>query len=438
MNLAFLTLLLGLISGPHPVELSVNGPVAAVELILDGISVRRIEGPPWTAQVDFGPGLKPHELVARAFDKEGLEVASIRQRVNLPRPKAEVEIALEGRAKGAPTTARLTWKILTGEAPSRFFVTFDGMPLEVDAGGRATLPSYDRDSAHILTAEVAFPSLTIAHKDVVFGGQFGSEVSTELTAVSVRLRKGAKMPPVEALQGWFTAGGQTLPVAAVDEGGSAQLLVVRGPQPPEVRMGLASFGGRRGATKFELQIGKADSIRFVSPVPRQFRAGDVQSDLFDISPPQSAKTGGLPWQILALNPKTDHPQNGKRVADAVAVAGLHAVAENHRRAVLLLLGGDGSDASVYDPAVVRRYLALLRVPLIVWTLRGPEKTPAAAAWGPGTEVSTFSKLARAVAEVREELEAQRIVWLEGRHLPQAIYLSPAADGVLEPLPGATP
>jgi hypothetical protein len=39
------------------------------------------------------------------------------------------------------------------------------------------------------------------------------------------------------------------------------------------------------------------------------------------------------------------------------------------------------------------------------------------------------KLSAAVARLRAELDAQRIVWLEGRHLPQAIGLSTNAQGV---------
>ena len=51
-------------------------------------------------------------------------------------------------------------------------------------------------------------------------------------------------------------------------------------------------------------------------------------------------------------------------ADAVAVAGLNAFESFGRRAVLLVLGRVAEDSSTYRPAVVRRYLDLLRVPLL--------------------------------------------------------------------------
>jgi hypothetical protein len=116
-----------------------------------------------------------------------------------------------------------------------------------------------------------------------------------------------------------------------------------------------------------------------------------------------------------------------RIADAVAVAGQQAMAQNRRRAVLLVLSGNEKDSSEYDPATVRRYLAALRVPLFVWTLEAPGAT--AAAWGPSENISVVSTLYRAAGEIRQQLDSQRIVLVDGRHLPQSIVLSPAAAGL---------
>lgn len=124
----------------------------------------------------------------------------------------------------------------------------------------------------------------------------------------------------------------------------------------------------------------------------------------------------------------DLKARGRRgVADAVAVAGLQAAAENHRRAVVLVLDGSAEDGSRYDPATVRQYLESVRVPLYVWSLYGA-KSPASLAWG-AEDVSNIPKLAAAVARLRADLASQQIVWIEGRHLPQSITLTPAARGV---------
>lgn len=45
MQIAFLTLFLGLTSGVQPFELSVNGPVASIEILLDGAVAERLAGP---------------------------------------------------------------------------------------------------------------------------------------------------------------------------------------------------------------------------------------------------------------------------------------------------------------------------------------------------------------------------------------------------------
>src|SRR5687768_10951002 len=148
-QIAFLTLFLGLVLGPQPVELTVTGPVVAVDLLLDGAPAGRIAGPPWRGQIDFGPALVPHELVARAVDAEGNEIGRAQQWINLPRPPAEVDILLENRVAGQPVMARITWQSLTGESPSAIGVTFNDKPLVVEADGRVRLPPWDPEASHV-------------------------------------------------------------------------------------------------------------------------------------------------------------------------------------------------------------------------------------------------------------------------------------------------
>src|SRR6185436_8526278 len=128
-QIAFLTLFLGLTLGPQPIELTATGPVAAVELLLDGAPAGRLTGPPWKGQIDFGSSLVPHQLVARALDTQGNEIARAQQWLNLPRSPAEVDVLLENGAAGRPVAVRLIWQSLTGESPSAIAVTFDGKPL---------------------------------------------------------------------------------------------------------------------------------------------------------------------------------------------------------------------------------------------------------------------------------------------------------------------
>jgi hypothetical protein len=116
------------------------------------------------------------------------------------------------------------------------------------------------------------------------------------------------------------------------------------------------------------------------------------------------------------------------LSDAVAVAGLRAAEGNGRRAVILLLGEQREDGSRFSVEAARRYLSALKVPLFVWDLSGSagEVPPG---WGDPRPVDTVDDLARAVRRVRFQLDEQRIVWINGRHLPQDIELGPRAQRI---------
>ena len=432
--IAFVTLLLGLISGVYPIEVAVSGPVAAVELSLDGAPAGRIEGPPWVARVDLGSDLRPRELTARSLDAEGKEIARVSQWLNLPRPPAEVEMMLESGPEGAPHSAVLTWQSVNGVRPVSIDLTLDGQPLTVDAKGRAALPSRDLKTLHVLTAELWFPPGLLARKDVAYGGEYTGTVSTELTAVPVRVREGAALPPAADLQGWFSAEGQPVSVAAVEDG-PGKIVVVRVPNGNEIRDKLVP-PSRRGAVAPDLRrqmlLGEDDRVRFVSLASNAFRTSRMPAELFDMSRPLTRRDGGMFWFLTNTRHVSDF-KGERRIADAVAVAGLQASAENYRRAVVLVVGREVKDGSRYDPATARASLESIHVPLFVWSLDGPS-SPAARAWGVTEDVSTLPKMEAAAAKLRAELDAQKIVWFEGRHLPEAVALSPSARGV--ELPGS--
>jgi hypothetical protein len=444
MTIAFLSLFFGLITGPYPVELTVTGPVRSVELLVDGQSVRRLQAPPWKAEVDFGPDLQPHQVVARALDAGGHEVARAEEWANLPHPLTKVEIVLEGDKPGAPRAAKIVWTDLKGEEPSARLLIFDGTPVTLNAAGRAALPPHDPKAIHILSAEVDFPSGRSARKEIAYGGEYGSEVSTELTAVPVRARRG-RLPPAGRLGGWLASGGRPLSVAAVEEG-PAQLYVVRAPGSSQALWNLGKPSAEKRVLRATdewsyLTLAGKDAVRLVYPFSQRFEGsgeGELTdlTDLFLTSSDLHTQDRGLP--LLLLTTRGPGPAKGIRIrfADAVAVAGLEATQENRRRAVLLLLSSEEKDQSRYDPATVRRYLAALRVPLFVWCLGEPEPGSAAAAWEKVEILKDEKDLDRAFKALRETLDAQRIVMVDGRLLPQSIALTPKAAGV--ELVGAVP
>jgi len=434
MTISFLTLFFGLITGSFPIELAVNGPAAAVELTVDDRASARLPGPPWKARIDFGHELAPHRILARALDAEGRELSRTEEWANLPHPLTKVEILLETAKGSVPRAATLVWTNLQGERPESMAMTFDGAPLRLDEHSRAELPAHDLKTIHVVNAEVRFSAQRTVHRDVAYGGEYGSEVSTELTGVPLRIRSG-RLPAPDQLTGWLTQGGRPLTVAAVEEG-PAQLFVVRVPSTGEVADKMGSKGLKVRSDRFNLQLGREDQIRFVQPIPQRVEGSGATSDLFDISPVYTSHDGGLPYTLRGLGRLlaapwvlTDVPRT-PRIADAVAVAGLEAMTENRRRAVLLLLSGEETqDASRYRAVTVRRFLASLRVPLYVWTLGPPAAGSLAAAWGPSSQVLSTSDVAAAVTALRRDLDAQRIVMVDGRHLPQSIQLGPAARNV---------
>ena len=91
---------------------------------------------------------------------------------------------------------------------------------------------------------------------------------------------------------------------------------------------------------------------------------------------------------------------------------------------MLLVAGPG-DESEMPVESVREYLRALRVPLFVWA----KNRKIASTWGKVDVLSHVGALDAAGSRLTKAVERQRIVWLEGRHLPQAISLSPKARAV---------
>lgn len=426
--IAFETLFLGLIIGSQPVRLTVAPEVAAVELRLDGEAVAMLVGPPWQARCDFGPAPHPHELVAIARDGAGIELGRAHQRVNLPRPKAEAHWLLErDTATGQVTAARLNWENLEAPTPRRVVVTLDGVALRVPDPGRVGIPTHDPGTIHLLTAELVFSDQVTARADVVFGGDLGEQVETRLTAVPVRVDDGAALPPAASMHGWFTAGGKPLRVVAVETAPADLVIVLDLDAGARLRASSRRMKTDAAGHLLALNAARAGEDRMVAIFPT-FDAVDRGTDarrLFPISDPYELHLGNLEVLLGRLRfPGTD-PES-QLLGNAVAIAGLRAAADNRTRAVVLILGGRGCATGSVTPEVARAFLADLHVPLFVWSLtEAVEDT----CWGPAAAAAWPKGLYATFPHLRRDLDSQRIIWLEGAHLPQRIDLATAARGV---------
>jgi len=391
--------------------------VAAVVLELDGRAVSRMTAPPWTRRVDFGREFSPHELVARALDGRGEEVARTRQWINLPRPPAETQILLERDAFGRAVAARLAWASLMGPEPERVSLTFDGRALALDADRRATLPPHDVAIAHVLTAQLDFANDVHSRNDLVLGGGSAGEAGSELTAVPVLAAD--RLLVADRLAGRFRRNGQPLEVVAVEHG-PADVVLVRNLKAREAVQRLRWLVANRLPTD-PTSLEKEDRLRILWPVSQTIVDVDAANVLFESSRVFSGEKFSLGSLLLRVEYPTESSAP-RCFADAVAVAGLRAASGYSRRAVILVLGSQDRDESRSDPAAVRRYLERLRVPLFVWSLAGNGKGVPAAAWGEFDDVSSVATFTRAFDRFRKELARQSIVWLKGRHLPQEIAL----------------
>ncbi len=438
--IAFASLFLGLVVGLEPVELLVGDAVATVEIRLDGAVAGELRGEPWSLVCDFGQQLRPHELIAVAYDPEGHELGRARQWVNLPRRPAEASVVLDGGDGGRGVSARLSWESVVGAAPASIAVTFNGQPLAITDPRRIALPDHDPELLHFLRAELDFSRNVSTVLELVFGGSYADRLNVELTAVPVVLARGRTLPALGELRGELLRGGRPLTVVAAEEG-PAEVVVVRDEKIRRVlnRIGRTSEKalrrqarvGLRGTAaksmRYRMSLPPDYQVRFLWPFPDRQERERIDFDVLSPSQAFTSRDGGFYWLLTEYSPPAGAVTE-QRLADAVAVAGLLAAGRNRRRAVVLVTRGNTSDASTFTPRAVRDYLHRLRVPLFVWS---PEETTAALEqrWGAVADVSSLPRLEQAVRELEQRLEQQRIVWVDGVHPPEEIVLARQSEGI---------
>lgn len=440
----FATFFLGLILGPQQVELLVHDNVAAIEVVLDHQVVGRLNQPPWQLTVDLGEELAPHVLEAVAFGSSGTEIGRVDQWLNVSTQQAEVSILVGRNSAGEGMQAQVAWETVTEEAePEWVDIELDGEPLEVTNPRRFDLPRLNLEQTHLLRVELRFPDSLDAVAEAIFGGPYSDRVATELTGAPIRLEGRKKLPPLGEMQKWFSISGEPLEVSAVEEG-RADIIVVRD---------LATTGTfremavqRRSATPDDTAqvsqnrivrgldiessrdalLKKDHELRFVTPVARQIERQGYRYQLFPPSPRFSRQHGSLSWLFASILPRAADPQQ-QRLADAVAVAGMEAAKSGRRRIVLLIVGPDPVDHSRLSPSAALGFLRQLRVPIVVWT--PDRRADKEGVWGATVQISSRQKLVGAYKALSKQLDGQRIVWLNGLHLPQQISLAAAAEGI---------
>ena len=439
----FATLFLGLILGPQHVRFFAHESVAAIEISLDHQVVGHLHHPPWQLAVDFGEELAPHVLEAVAFGASGTEIGRVDQWINTSTQQARVSILIDRSTEGQGMQARVAWESMTEHPePESVDIELDGQPLEVVDTRRFDLPRVDLEQTHLLRVELRFSGNLEVGAEAVFGGPYTDRVATELTAIPVLLAGRRGLPPISEMRDWFSISGEPLEVRAVEKG-RTDIIVVRDLAAIELfrQQAVARNIGSPGRatrlpngawvslgieTRLEALLKEDHELRFVTPVARQVERMGYRYQLFPPSPWISRQDGNLLWLFASVLPRTANPQH-QRLADAVAVAGMEAAKSGQRRVVLLIVGPDPVDHSQLSPEATLEFLRRLRVPIVVWA--PARRALKDGAWGPTVQISSRQKLAWAYTSLSKQLERQRIVWLDGLHLPQSITLSPEAKGI---------
>jgi len=398
--IVFLTLYLGLVSHVQPLALKADPEVKAIRVFLDGRTVATL-APPWQSEIDFGQALLPHEVVAVGLDAGGREIARAAQFVNVPRPQAEIQIVLDRNADGRPLRAKLLARHLGQQKARSVTLKLDDDALALDRDSAAALPAVDMKRPHLLIAEVTFADGAVGRRELVFGGEFVESAETQLTPVAI-VRTGDAQPAGDC----FVANGAVLHVRSIEEG-EADVIVVRDPSTATLKHQIIKTGSRFPMIEKYGTFPSGTFVHLMSPVAEKVRDSGETIDIFPLSASFDASHTGMLYIVTQPELRQAGP---RQWADATAVAAVRAAGRGRRRAVVLVLG-EASDKSDYQPAVIRNYLAALGVPLFVWSPAGA-RPELGERWGTIENVSATGLLIRGAQDVQRALAAQRIAWVE--------------------------
>jgi len=403
-QLVFLTVFLGLIAGRQPVQLKVPEDTVRVEILLDDNVVANLRSAPWRTLVDFGPTPLPHRLEARAYDASGESLGTTMQKINVATPPSDLRIVADDHV------AKLIWADIDAQKPEKIEARLDGAPVDVK-GLEIPLPRFTDERVHLLEVTMKTASREL-EAQLVFGGLFEDVASAELTAVPVKTSGRAKVDELHC-----AARGKDVRCAGIDDL-PAQVIMVRDPMPNEAATRLELRGARQGFNTLQgspITLDGEDRVNFLWPVGRSGQ-GSTASMLFF---PSRAYVQ-TDFRILLTRLSFPLTYSSLRYADAVAVAGLQVAQSQRPRAVVLIIGKALDDASRITPEGAREYLARLGVPLYIWSLVPKQN---GTLWGPAVDISSPERLRSAAEKLRRDLSAQRMLWVEGDHLPEEVTVT---------------
>ena len=194
----------------------------------------------------------------------------------------------------------MVWTNLAGEELRAVSLAFDGLPVQLDAQGRGSLPAHDLRAIHVLTAQVDFKP-----DDARCAGTSSTAASTAArwrpsSPACPSMSAPARLPPAAKLGGWLLADGKPLAVDAVEEG-PGKLFVVCAAPTNELGGKMAADGRLIGDIHYEMRLGSEDQIHFVPAVPERIsRARRALGPVPDHARRAATTVGGLLWLLRRI------------------------------------------------------------------------------------------------------------------------------------------
>jgi photosystem II stability/assembly factor-like uncharacterized protein len=406
----------GLLIGLFPVIVDLGQGSKNAELLLDGLPACTVTARAPACTVDLGPDPVLHlmELVRR--DRAGSVTERVRRWVNKPGVEAEVHVGGQCEKKAKSCDFTVTWAHPGKQDPASLTVALDGATISRSVTNKIHVPFPGSATPQVVTADAVFPDGRRATYTRLLHGSYPEEAEASLQAVPVVVQQEVRE---EELAKTLKEAGW--PVRAVERGEFEVVFVVE----PGILESLSSFGlstqskplaeaeqiraivANDSLTAFVLHDAAAtDQTRTLSPGLSQY-GSRAPVRLSPRNPVGSWIRG------LFLAPSSVPAAHRLRTADAVAAAGYYLGGSSRRRAVVLIAGAARADESTYSPEQARAYLGQTLVPLVVWR----KDVNLAPEWGGATD-ALLGRIGFKIAELRRELDRQRIVWLEGHVDPR--------------------
>ena len=390
-----LTYPVGVVVGLLPVVVELGAPPRPASLLLDGRPSCTFVSAASTCVVDLGSTPKVHLLELVRTGPGGNVVERAVRWVNRPgASQAEVQTRTRCDEVTKACSVRIGWAHPDRLNPKKVVVALDGARA---APTRKRDVSVDVVGARgsLLTVDLTFPDGRRASYASVLGGRTHGDEETAISGALETVACGPDGPESAAAR--RRSGGENVRAA---ERGEAELVFVVEP---------AAYGALRTLLGSPYEVPRPPERVALDDVLR--KAGfTVHVVVSDGRLARGTLEGKEPVLDAILETLDATPLKPVRVADAVASAAMHVGVPGRRRLVVLVAAAGAEDSSALAAPAACAYLGEIGVPFVVWRTREGVRPE----WPAGRTIATADELRAALADPKERLDCQAVVWTEER------------------------